>query len=56
MFEHKDGTPANFAERAKDTYFDDPSELFQNMDAVLAVRSFIRMLFSRESLVLYKRG
>ena len=33
MFEHKDGTPANFAERAKDTYFDDPSELFQNMDA-----------------------
>ena len=28
-----DGTPANFAERAKDTYFDDPSELFQNMDA-----------------------
>ena len=33
MFEHKDGTPANFAERAKNTYFDDPSELFQNMDA-----------------------
>lgn len=33
MFEHKDCTPANFAERAKDTYFDDPSELFQNMDA-----------------------
>lgn len=33
MFGHKDGTPANFAERAKDTYFDDPSELFQNMDA-----------------------
>ena len=33
MFEHKDGTPTNFAERAKDTYFDDPSELFQNMDA-----------------------
>ena len=33
MFEHKDGTPANFAERAKDTYFGDPSELFQNMDA-----------------------
>ena len=33
MFEDKDGTPANFAERAKDTYFDDPSELFQNMDA-----------------------
>lgn len=33
MFEHKDGTPANFAERAKDTYFEDPSELFQNMDA-----------------------
>ena len=33
MFEHKDGTPANFAERAKDTYFDDPSEVFQNMDA-----------------------
>lgn len=33
MFEHKDGTPANFAERAKDIYFDDPSELFQNMDA-----------------------
>ena len=33
IFEHKDGTPANFAERAKDTYFDDPSELFQNMDA-----------------------
>lgn len=33
MFEHKDGTPANFAERAKGTYFDDPSELFQNMDA-----------------------
>lgn len=33
MFEHKDGTPANFAERAKDSYFDDPSELFQNMDA-----------------------
>lgn len=33
MFEHKDGTPANFAERAKNTYFDNPSELFQNMDA-----------------------
>lgn len=33
MFEHKDGTPVNFAERAKNTYFDDPSELFQNMDA-----------------------
>ena len=33
MFENKDGTPANFAERAKNTYFDDPSELFQNMDA-----------------------
>ena len=33
MFEHKDGTPANFEERAANTYFDDPSELFQDMDA-----------------------
>ena len=33
MFERKDGTPANFAERARGAYFDDPSELFENMDA-----------------------
>lgn len=33
MFERKDGTPANFAERARGNYFDDPSELFKGMDA-----------------------
>lgn len=33
MFEQKDGTPANFVERSKGKYFDDPSELFNNMDA-----------------------
>lgn len=33
MFERKDGTPANFAERARGTYFDDPSDLFKDMDA-----------------------
>lgn len=33
MFERKDGTPANFAERAKDAYFNDPAELFKDLDA-----------------------
>lgn len=33
MFEHKDGSPANFEERSANTYFNDPSELFKDMDA-----------------------
>lgn len=33
LFERKDGSPAKFEERSKDIRFDDPSELFEDMDA-----------------------
>ncbi len=32
-FERLDGTPAHFTQRIQDTYFDDPAELFQGLDA-----------------------
>lgn len=32
-FEHKDGTPANFAERGTSQHFTDPADLFKDMDA-----------------------
>ncbi len=33
LFEQKNGSPANFELRAKNARFNDPAELFQNMDA-----------------------
>lgn len=36
LFERKDGSPAGFEERAKGVRFDDPGDLFVNMDARFA--------------------